>query len=328
MKAILVEQTGGPEVLKWEDVAPVEEPSPGQAVVRVVAAGVNFMDVQQRSGRYPVQLPFTPGVEAAGVVESVADGVTGVKPGDRVAYAGQPGAYAEASAVRADRLIPLPDAFSFEEGAAFPLQGITAHYLIHEFRLPKKGDVVLVHAAAGGVGLLLTQWARHLGARVIGTVSNKEKARIALEAGLSDVIDYTRLDFVAEIKRLTNGHGADVIFDAVGRTTFTGDLQAAATRGHIVVFGSASGLAEPVSPNMLMGRALTVSGGSLANFMVTREEVMRRANEVLNAMREGWLKLRIDRVLPFSQADEAHRLIESRQTSGKIVLMNAQSESE
>ena len=238
MKAIRIEETGGPEVLQWEDVAPVEEPGPGEAVVRVVAAGVNFMDVQQRSGRYPVQLPFTPGVEAAGVVESVGEGVTGVKPGDRVAYAGQPGAYAEASAVRADRLIPLSDAFSFEEGAAFPLQGITAHYLIHEFRPIKKGDIVLVHAAAGGVGLLLTQWARHLGARVIGTVSNEEKARIALEAGLHDVIVYTRLDFVTEIKRLTAGHGADLIFDAVGKTTFTGDLQAAATRGHIVVFGA------------------------------------------------------------------------------------------
>ena len=316
MKAIRVEETGGPEVLQWEDVAPVEEPGPGQAVVRVVAAGVNFMDVQQRSGRYPVQLPFTPGVEAAGVVESVGEGVTGVKPGDRVAYAGQPGAYAEASAVRADRLIPLSDAFSFEEGAAFPLQGITAHYLIHEFRPIKKGDIVLVHAAAGGVGLLLTQWARHLGARVIGTVSNEEKARIALEAGLHDVIVYTRLDFVTEIKRLTAGHGADLIFDAVGKTTFTGDLQAAATRGHIVVFGA-------VSPNMLMGRALTVSGGSLPNFMVTREETMRRAKGVLDALREGWLKLRIDHVLPFSQAAEAHRLLESRETSGKIVLMNA-----
>jgi NADPH:quinone reductase len=324
MKAIRIEETGGPEVLQWEDVAPVEEPGPGEAVVRVVAAGVNFMDVQQRSGRYPVQLPFTPGVEAAGVVESVGEGVTGVKPGDRVAYAGQPGAYAEASAVRADRLIPLSDAFSFEEGAAFPLQGITAHYLIHEFRPIKKGDIVLVHAAAGGVGLLLTQWARHLGARVIGTVSNEEKARIALEAGLHDVIVYTRLDFVTEIKRLTNGHGADLIFDAVGKTTFTGDLQAAATRGHIVVFGATSGLAEPISPNMLMGRALTLSGGSLANFIVTPEETTRRAKGVLDALREGWLKLRIDHVLPFSQAAEAHRLLESRETSGKIVLMNAQ----
>ncbi len=320
MKAIRVEKTGGPEVLELQDVAPIEEPAPGEAIVRVVAAGVNFMDVQQRTGRYPTQLPFTPGMEGAGVVESVGEGVTGVKPGDRVAYSGQPGAYAEASAVRADRLIPLPDEFSFEEGAAFPLQGITAHYLIHDFRLPVKGSTVLVHAAAGGVGLLLVQWARHLGATVIGTVSTDEKARNAREAGAHHVILYTKQDFVEETKRMTNGHGADVIFDAVGKTTFTGDLQAAATRGHIVVYGAASGPADPLVPNMLMPRALTVSGGSLVNFMRTREETMRRAHDVLRAIREGWLKLRIDHVLPLAQAAEAHRLLENRQTSGKLVL--------
>jgi NADPH2:quinone reductase len=320
MKAIRVEKPGGPEVLELEDVSPVEEPGPGQAVVRVVAAGVNFMDVQQRMGRYPVQMPFTPGAEGAGVVESVGEGVNSVKPGDRVAYAAQPGAYAEASLVRADRLIPLTDGISFEEGAAFPLQGMTAHYLIHEFRQPKKGDVVLIHAAAGGVGLLLTQWVRHLGARAIGTVSTDEKARIAREAGANDVIIYTREDFVAETKKLTEGRGADLIFDAVGKTTFTGDLQAVATRGQVVVFGASSGPGDPFAPNVLMPRALTVSGGSLANFLVTREEILRRANDVLRGIREGWLKLRIDRVLPLAQASEAHRLLESRQTSGKIVL--------
>jgi NADPH2:quinone reductase len=320
MKAIRVEKPGGPEALQLEDVAPVEEPGPGQAVVRVVAAGVNFMDVQQRLGRYPVQMPFTPGAEGAGVVESVGEGVTSVKPGDRVAYAAQPGAYAEASLVRADRLIPLTDGFSFEEGAAFPLQGMTAHYLIHEFRLPKKGDFVLIHAAAGGMGLLLTQWARHLGAHVIGTVSSDEKARVAREAGANDVIIYTREDFVAETKRLTDGHGADLILDSVAKTTFPGDLQAAAARGHIVIYGAASGPADPVSPNALSARALTVSGASLVNFIVTREEMMRRANDVLRGIREGWLKLRIDRVLPLAQASEAHRLLESRQTTGKLVL--------
>jgi len=324
MKAIRVEKTGGPEVLELQDVAPVEEPSPGQVIVRVVAAGVNFMDVQQRMGRYPVQLPFTPGVEGAGVVESVAEGVTRVKPGDRVAYLMQPGAYAEASAVNADRLIPLPDEMSFEEGAAFPVQGITAHYLIHEFWLPKSGATVLVHAAAGGVGLLLVQWARHLGAAVIGTVSTLEKERIARDAGAEHVILYNDQDFVAETKRVTHGRGVDLIFDAVGKTTFAGDLQAAKARGHIVIYGASSGPADAISPNMLMPRALTVSGGSLANFVMTPEETMRRAHDVLRGIREGWLKLRIDRVLRLEQAAEAHQLLESRQTVGKLVLSSGQ----
>jgi NADPH2:quinone reductase len=320
MKAIRVEQAGGPEVLKLQDIAPVEEPGPGQAVVKIAAAGVNYLDVQQRSGRYPVALPFTPGLEAAGVVESMGNDVTNVKPGDRVAYTGQPGAYAEASAVAASSLIPLPDQFTFEQGAAIPLQGMTAHYLIHEFRKPKAGDVVLVHAAAGGMGLLLTQWARHLGAHVIGTVSTEEKAQAAREAGANDVIDYTKNDFAAEAKRLTHGQGVDIIFDAVGKTTFPGDLQAVKTRGQIVIFGGASGPADPIVPNMLMGRAITVSGGSLQNFTTTREETLRRATDVIRGLQEGWLKMRISHVFPLAQASEAHRLLEGRATMGKLVL--------
>lgn len=323
MKAIRVEQAGGPEVLKLQNIAPVEEPGPGQAVVKIAAAGVNYLDVQQRSGRYPVTLPFTPGLEAAGVVESVGKDVANVKPGDRVAYTGQPGAYAEASAVDASSLIPLPDQFTFEQGAAIPLQGMTAHYLIHEFRKPKAGDVVLVHAAAGGMGLLLTQWARHLGAHVIGTVSTDEKAQAAREAGANDVIDYTKHDFAAEAKRLTHGHGVDIIFDAVGKTTFPGDLQAVKTRGQIVIFGGASGPADPIVPNMLMGRAITVSGGSLQNFTTTREETLRRATDVIRGLQEGWLKMRISHVFPLAQAAEAHRLLEGRATMGKLILRSA-----
>jgi NADPH2:quinone reductase len=284
MKAIQVEQTGGPEVLELEDIAPIEEPGPGQAVVRVVAAGVNFMDIGQRRGSYPRQVPFTPGSEGAGVVESVGEGVIEVKPRDRVAFSGVPGAYAEAVIADAGRLIPLPDEFTFEMGAAFPLQGMTAHYLIHEFRKPKAGDFVLVHAAAGGVGGLLVQWARHLGATVIGTTSTGEKARTAREDGAEHVIVYTDEDFVAETKRITNGHGADLIFDSVGKSTFKGDLDAVAIRGHIVVFGASSGPADPISPNTLMGRAFSLSGGSLQNFIRTREELLRRANDVI----EGW----------------------------------------
>lgn len=320
MKAIRVEEYGGPEVLRLEDIAPIEEPGPGQAVVRVVAAGVNFMDVAQRRGNYPREVPFTPGVEGAGVVESVGDGVTNVKPSDRVAFSGIPGAYGEAVVADASRLIGLPDDFTFEQGAAFPLQGMTAHYLIHEFRKPQKGDFVLVQAAAGGMGGLLVQWARHLGATVIGTTSTEEKARTAREAGAEHVIVYTDEDFVAETKRITNGHGADLVIDGVGRSTFKGDLEAVAIRGHIVIFGAASGPAEPISPNMLMGRAVSVSGGSLQNFIRTREELMRRANDVIAGIRQGWLKLNIGAVLPLEQASEAHQLLESRKTQGKLVL--------
>ena len=320
MKTIEVEKTGGPEVLSLQDIGGLEPPGPGQALVRIVLAGVNFVDIGQRRGTYPRQVPFTPGVEAAGVVEAVGEGVYNVKPGDRVAYLGEPGAYAEASLVRADRLILLPDDISFEQGAAFPLQGITAHYLIHEFRLPGPGDFVLVHAAAGGVGLLLVQWAKHLGANVIGTVSTEEKARIARDAGVRHVILYTRQDFASETRRLTNDHGADLIIDGVGKSTFPGDLEAVAVRGQIVVFGATSGAADPISPNALGGKSISVSGGSLRNFTATPEELQHRANEVIQGIREGWLKLRIDRILDLDEAAEAHRLIENRETSGKILL--------
>jgi len=325
MKTIQVEKIGGPEVLQLRDVAGLEPPSPGQALVRVVAAGVNFMDIGQRRGSYPRQLPFIPGVEGAGVVEEIGDEETeayGIKPSSRVAYADQPGAYAEAVLVSADRLIPLPDDFSFEEGAAFPLQGMTAHYLIHEFRKPGPGDVVLIHAAAGGVGQLLVQWAHHLGARVIGTVSTDDKARIVREDGADEVILYMRQNFASEVERLTGGHGADLILDGVGQATFAGDLEAAADHGHIVMFGAASGPVDPAVPPSFARKSLTVSSGRLAQFIANRKDMMQRADEVIRGMREGWLKLHIDRTLPLEQAGEAHRLLESRKTAGKIVLTN------
>lgn len=325
MKAIRVEALGGPDVLKLEDVAPIEEPGPGQAVVRVVASGVNFADVGQRRGTYPREVPFTIGLEGAGVVASVGEGVRGVKPSDRVAFTGVPGAYAEAVVADAWRLIPLPDDFSFEQGAAFPLQGMTAHYLIHEFRRPAPGDVVLVHAAAGGLGGLLVQWARHLGATVIGTTSTEDKARTAREAGAQHVVVYPGEDFVAETKRLTNGHGADLILDGVGHSTFKGDLETVAVRGHIVVFGSSSGPADPISPSALMARSASLSGGGLQSFTATRDELMRRANDVIEGIRQGWLKLKIETVLPLAQARRAHELLESRKTQGKLVLSVADS---
>jgi len=321
MKAIRIEALGGPEVLQFVDVPDLGKPGPGQARVRLKASGVNFMDVGHRRGTYPLPgpLPFIPGAEGAGLVEAVGDGVTAVKAGDRVAFTGVPGAYAEAVLADADRLIPLPEGVSFEQGAAFPLQGITAHYLIHEYRKPKPGDVVLVHAAAGGVGGLLVQWARHLGATVVGTVSSEAKARAAKEAGAHHVIDYTRADFAVEVISLSGGHGADLIIDGVGKSTFAGDLEAVAVRGHIVVFGGASGPAEPVSPNTFMPKSFSVSGGGMRNFVRSPAELRQRAQDVLAGLKEGWLKLNVA-ALPLAEAAKAHQRLEGRETLGKLVL--------
>lgn len=319
MKAIQISQFGGPEVLKIEDVK-IEQPKKGQALVRIEAAGINFIDVYQRQGTYPVKLPFIPGLEASGVVEAVGEGVKNVKPGDHVAYVHEPGSYAEKSLVHADHLILLPPGLSFEQGAAFPLQGMTAHYLLHEFRKIKPNDIILIHAAAGGMGLLLVQWAKHLGARVLGTVSTEEKGRIAKEAGADEIIFYTKQDFVTEVNKLTNKHGADLIIDGVGKTTFPGNLEAAALRGNIVIFGAASGPADPISPNVLMKRSLTVSGGSLFNYLLNTQELMSRAKAVIEGIQNGWLKFRIDQIFPLEKAAEAHSKLENRNTAGKVLL--------
>ncbi|HYA87048.1 MAG TPA: quinone oxidoreductase [Nitrospirota bacterium] len=324
MKAIMISNYGDASVLKRSETVPKPAPGTGQALVKIHAAGVNFVDVYQRRGTYPVKLPFIPGLEASGVVEAVGDKLSGLRVGARVAYTGHLGSYSEYTVIEANRLIHLPDGLSFEQGAAFPLQGMTAHYLIHEFRKPKPGDTVLIHAAAGGVGLLLVQWAKHLGATVIGTVSTEEKAHIAREAGADHVVLYTKQDFVSETKRLTNDRGAELILDGVAKATFAGDLEAVALRGHIVIFGSASGPAEPLMPNSLGARSISVSGGSLVNFIATREDLVRRSTDVLNAIKEGWLKLRVDYVLPLVEADKAHRMLEGRQTVGKIVLKVAE----
>lgn len=320
MKAIQIANYGGPEVLKVKEIE-IESPKKGHALVRVKAAGVNFIDVYQRRGTYPVPLPYVPGLEASGIVEAVGEGVKNVKPGDRVAYVHEPGSYAEKAIVHAENLIPLPSDLSFEQGAAFPLQGMTAHYLLHEFRKVKPNDVVLIHAAAGGMGLLLVQWAKHLGARVLGTVSTEEKAQIAKKAGADEIIFYTKQDFVVEVNKLTNKHGADLIIDGVGKTTFPGNLEAAALRGTIVIFGAASGPADPISPNVLMKRSLTVSGGSLFNYLLSTQELMSRAKAVIEGIQSGWLKLHIDQALPLEKAAEAHEKLESRNTIGKVLLV-------
>jgi NADPH2:quinone reductase len=321
MRAIRVKQYGDASVLVLNTEQKVPVPGKGQVLVRIRAAGVNFVDVYQRRGYYPVELPVVPGLEASGEIESVGEGVSTVRPGDRVAYTGRLGSYSEFVAIDADRLISIPQSLSFIEAAAIPLQGMTAHYLIHEYRKPGPGDTVLVHAAAGGVGLQLVQWAKHLGSRVIGTVSTEEKAHAAREAGADHVILYTSQNFIAEVKKITNGKGAELILDGVGKTTFTGDLEAVAKRGHVVIFGSASGPADAFPPNSLQQRSFSVSGGSLGNFTVTREELDMRSRAVLDAIGQGWLKLRIGRVFPLEEAGEAHRLLESRGSIGKIVLL-------
>ncbi len=321
MKAIVIRKNGGPDVLQIENR---EDPKPeaGEVVVKVHAAGVNFVDIYHRSGTYaaPSDIPFVPGLEGAGVVEAIGPKVNFVKVGDRVAYTGQIGSYAEKNLVRAEKLIPIPETFSFEQAAAFPLQGMTAHYLLHEFRKIEKGTKVLIHAAAGGMGLLLTQWAKHLGAYVIGTVSTEDKAKSARAAGADEVIIYTKQNFVQEALRITSGHGLDLIIDGVGNTTLVRDFEALAVRGVVVLYGYASGIPDPIDPRLLMPKSLTLASGSLNNFLRSREELLSRSEAVIKAIQEGWLKLKIERIYTLEQAKEAHRALEGRKTSGKLIL--------
>ena len=332
MKAIVAVRAGGPEVLEQVDV-PVPSPAAGQVLVRVAASGVNFMDVGMRmGGRAGIAFPRIPGGEASGTVDAVGEGVSGVRAGDRVMFATPFGTYAKNAtgigetyaeyALAPDwQIIRIPDDVDLVDAAALPLQGMTAHYLLHEYAKVGPGTTVLVHAVAGGMGLLLTQWAAHLGAHVIGTTSSPAKAAKAKAMGARDVILYNEANFADEVMRITNGEGVDLILDAVGKTTFPGDLAAVKVRGHIVVYGAASGPVEPVSPNAYSGRAVTVSGAGLLHFTQTPEEVARRAAAVLEGFREGWLRVTIDRKLPLAQAADAHRALEGRGTSGKLLLI-------
>lgn len=320
MKAIRIHQFGGPEVLRYEDV-PMPEPGSGQARVQVAAIGLNYIDTYHRAGLYPALLPFTPGMEAAGVVDAVGPDVTTVKPGDRVAYAMVLGAYAEYAVVPADKLVILPDAVSFEQAAAAMLQGMTAHYLALSTYSLKPGDTALVHAAAGGVGLLLVQIAKRAGARVIGTVGNEAKAALARQAGADAVILYDQVDWVQEVKRLTGGRGVDVVYDGVGAATFEGSLDCLRPRGLLCLFGQASGPVPPVNLQILNTKgSLYVTRPSLGHYLLDRSELTWRAGDVLGWVAAGALALRIDRVLPLSEAAEAHRLLQGRQTAGKVLL--------
>ena len=319
MKAIRITENGDANMLTLQTM-PIPTPGPGEALIQLKAAGLNFIDIYQRIGRYPTALPYTPGLEGAGVVIAIGRDVTEVKPGDRVAYTSNIGSYAEYNIVKAETLIPLPDDISFVQGAAFPLQGMTAHYLVNEYYDIKPSDTILIHAAAGGVGLLLIQWIKKLGATVIGTVSSEEKARIAKQAGADFIINYTEQDFVAETKKITHGRGADYIIDGVGKTTFTKDLDAVRVCGHICIFGSASGAADPLIPNALQAKSITLSGGLLFNYISTRKALLESANAVLTGIKEGWLTLKVDHVFPLEQAAEAQRMLEGRKTTGKVIL--------
>jgi len=322
VKAIRIHSLGGPEVLTWEDV-PDPQPGEGQALVRVEASGVNFIDVYFRSGLYKgPALPFILGQEAAGTVAAVGPGVTEVAVGDRVAYTGAHGSYAELAAVPAARLVRLPEGVSTRQGAAAMLQGMTAHYLATSTYPLKPGDVCLVHAAAGGAGQLLCQIAKLRGARVLGTTSSEEKARIAREAGADEVINYTEQDFAAEVKRLTGGRGVQVVYDSVGQATFDKSLDSLVPRGTMVSFGQSSGKVPPVDISILNTKgSLYLTRPSLTHYTATREELMQRAGDVLGWIAEGKLRLSIGLELPLAEAAEAHRALEGRRTTGKVVLI-------
>ncbi len=322
MKAIRIHAPGGPEVLRYEDV-PDPTPKAGEALVRIEAAGVNFIEVYFRTALYkPAGYPFTPGGEAAGVVEAVGPGVTEVKPGDRVATFNAQGAYAQRALVAAARLVRVPEGVTTRQAAAVMLQGMTAHYLATSTRPVGPGDTCLVHAAAGGVGLLLCALAKKRGARVIGTVSTPAKAALARKAGADDVILYAEQDFVAETKRLTGGKGVQVVFDSVGKTTFEKGLDVLAPRGTMALFGQSSGPAAPIDPQVLNAKgSLFLTRPTLFHYAASREELLARAGDVLAWVGDGSLPLRVDREVPLANAAAAHRALEARETSGKVLLI-------
>ena len=321
MKAIRIHNYGGAEVLVLEDI-PVPEPKPGEARIKIEAIGVNYIDIYHRTGLYPLKPPFTLGMEAAGTVDATGEGVTEVRNGDRVAYAMVAGSYAEYAIVPAAKLAPLPANLDSKCAAALMLQGMTAHYLTHATYPLQSRETALVHAAAGGVGLLLVQVAKMRGARVIGTVSTEAKAQLARQAGADEVILYTQADFLAETKRLTDDAGVHVVYDSVGATTFEKSLDCLRPRGYLVLFGQSSGPVPAMDPGRLAVKgSLFLTRASLPHYILDRAELLKRAGDLFDWTASGKLKLRIDKVLPLSEATAAHRLLEGRKTTGKIVLV-------
>ena len=321
MKAIQVKQVGGPEAMELVEL-PVPQPKANEAVVKIAASGVNFIDVYFREGRYKAPLPLIPGQEGAGTVTAIGADVKSVKVGDRVAWAGLLGSYAEYAALPADRLVPIPAGVTDQQAAAVMLQGMTAHYLLHDTYPLKRGETALVHAAAGGVGLLLTRMAHNIGARVIATVSTEEKAKLARDAGADDVILYTQTDFEAETKKLTDGKGVDVVYDSVGKTTFEKGLNVLRPRRMMVLFGGSSGAVPPFDLITLAHKgSLYVTRPSLHHYMATREELLARSSAVFGMITAGKLKLRIEHTYPLGEAQRAHRDLEGRKTTGKLLLI-------
>ena len=320
MKAIQVQTPGGPEAMQLVDV-PTPRPGPHQALVRLAASGVNFIDVYFRAGVYKVDPPITLGSEGAGTVEAVGEGVTEVAVGDRVAYAMARGSYAEYAVVPSAQLVKVPDAVDFQTAAAAMLQGMTAHYLTHSTYPLKSGDSCLVHAAAGGAGRLIVQMAKMLGARVFGTVSTEAKAREARQCGADEIILYTQQDFQTEVKRLTDDRGVDVVYDSVGRDTFDKSLNSLRPRGTMVLFGQSSGVVPPFDANILNAKgSLYLTRAGLPSYLLTRDELLWRAGDVLSWIAPGKLKLHIHHTYPLAEAAQAHRDLEGRKTTGKLLL--------
>lgn len=321
MKAIQVKATGGPEVLELVQL-PDPQPGPTEAVIKLGASGVNFIDVYQREGRYKLPLPFIAGQEGAGTVAAVGSQVKSLKPGDHVAWAGVQGGYAEMAAIPADKLVKIPQGVSDQQAAAAMLQGITAQYLCYSTYAVQRGDTVLIHAAAGGVGLLLVQMCHNIGARVIGTVSTDEKAKLARDAGADEVILYTKADFEAETKKLTDGKGVNAVFDSVGKTTFDKSLNVLKPRGMMVLFGGSSGAVPPFDPWVLTAKgSIYLTRPSIGHYILTREELETRAEAVFGMIAAGKLKLRIEHTYPLAEARQAHRDLEGRKTTGKLLLI-------
>ena len=321
-KAIRIHETGGPEVLRWEEYDP-GRPGPGEALLRQEAVGLNFIDVYQRSGLYPLaSLPAIPGSEGSGVVEAVAPGVTIVKTGDRVAYAGAVGAYAEVRCIPADKLVQLPESISFQQGAAMMLQGMTARYLLRGCYRVGAGDIILIHAAAGGVGSIVCQWAKHLGATVIGTVGSREKAELASSNGCDHPILYREEDFVARVKDITAGRGVDVVYDSVGRTTFMKSLDCLRPMGMMVSFGQSSGAIEPLDTSILAAKgSLFLTRPSLMTYTAKRDDLLAHARDLFEIVQQGAVKIPVRQTYPLAEAARAHQDLQDRKTSGSSILL-------
>src|SRR5690349_2937422 len=318
--AIRVHKTGGPDVLTWEEVE-VGDPGPGQVRIKQQAAGLNFIDVYHRTGLYKQDLPFTPGVEGAGVVEAVGADVTNVKKGDRVAYAGPIGGYTEERLIEADRLVKLPKGISCEQAAAMMLQGMTAQMLLRSVFPVHEGDAILVHAAAGRVGLIMRQWAAALGATVIGTVGTEEKAELAKAHGCAHPIIYSKQDFVAEVERITDGEKLPVVYDSVGRDTFMKSLDCLKVRGLMVSFGNASGAPEPFPPNVLAQKgSLYLTRPTLFHYIASRQQLEQSAKELFEMVTGGKVKIEVQQRYPLAEAAEAHRALQGRRTTGSTIL--------